>query len=201
MKLIIKKGDKFNKLTAIKFCHKDKHGCQCWFFKCDCGKEKVIVVNNVKNGHTKSCGCWKHGMTNTKTYYSWVSMKTRCFNKSDEHYKNYGARGITVCNEWLGKNGFQNFYKDMGERPRKKTLDRIDNDGNYELSNCRWATSKEQGNNQRSNHLVTYKGITKNVTQWAEILGIKRKTLFERARRGNDLFSVHEYEQRKALNN
>ena len=192
--MIIKKGQKFNRLTAIKFVEMRGKSRQYWLFKCDCGNKKIISVGNVKSGQIKSCGCLrkKHGMTKTRTYISWQGMKGRCFNKNREKYKDYGARGITVCDRWLGKNGFENFYTDMGERPEGKTLDRIDNNGNYCPENCRWSSPKEQANNQRSNILITYKGKTKNMKQWSEELGIKYDIIGMRIRKGWDI--------KKALN-
>ena len=192
---IIKKGDKFNRLTAIKFNRKGKLGEQHWLFKCDCGKEKVICVAHVKRGTTKSCGCLhkemvimrnttdnlKHGKCETGVYKSWDSMKQRCLNENKTTYKDYGGRGITICDRWLK---FENFFEDMGDRPDGKTLDRIDNNLGYSKSNCRWATRKEQANNTRGNHLLTCKDKTQNVTQWAKELEMNYNTLRSRLNRG-----------------
>ena len=154
-KPVIKKGDKFNKLTAIKFSHK-KRTDQFWSFLCECGNKKVMCVNSVKRGNAKTCGCslkkrknhLTHEMTGTKIYNSWRAMKERCLNKNNLRYKDYGGRGITVCVEWLD---FINFYKDMGDRPIDKTIDRINNGLGYCKENCKWSTIKEQANNKRTN--------------------------------------------------
>lgn len=127
---------------------------------------------------------YKHGMTKTREYRSWHTMKTRCYHKECPSYQDYGGRGITVCDRWLGSDGFQNFLMDMGRRPLRTTLDRIDNNAGYEPSNCRWATRKEQQNNTRRNVLITYNGKTLNMTQWAEKLGVSRATLEKRKRLG-----------------
>lgn len=186
-KSTIKAGDKYNKLTAIKFNHRNKRGDQHWLFRCDCKKEKVIYVSNVKNGNVKSCGCLKkgnnlkHKMCETRVYSSWIEMKRRCLNKNCLDYKNYGSRGITFCSKWLK---FENFYKDMGDRPVNKTLDRRDNSGNYCKENCRWATLKEQSNNTRTNHLLTFGNKTKTIAQWSEESGINYSTLYYRISKG-----------------
>ena len=117
-------------------------------------------------------------------YNSWQLMKTRCFCKKDEHYKNYGGRGITVCERWLGENGFKNFYEDMGDRPVNRTLDRIDNNRGYYKGNCRWATKKEQGNNKRTNVLLSFGGTVLNITQWAEKLKMSRGVIYSRLNLG-----------------
>lgn len=127
--------------------------------QCNCGVIKQFRLNDLRNGHTKSCGCYKkekstkHGYHKTKTYCSWVCMLSRCNNSNYRRYKDYGGRGITVCKRWLK---FENFLVDMSNRPEGKTLDRINNNGNYCKSNCRWATSKIQTRNRKTNR--KYKG-------------------------------------------
>ena len=152
----IKKGDRYNRLTAIKFSHRDKNHYQCWLFKCECGNTKVAKVSIVKNGLLKSCGCLvkenkfnlTHGMARTRTYYVWANIKDRCLNPKNPRYKDYGGRGIIVCPEWMK---FKNFFADMGKKPEGLSIDRIDNDKNYCESNCKWSTPKEQANNRRNN--------------------------------------------------
>ena len=180
-KLIVIKAKKYNRLTAIKFVKKVKTS-QYWLFECDCGVKKIIRASSVGKGHTKSCGCLQrevvkmycknnivHGMVKTKTYRSWSSMKERCLNKSHKSYKDYGGRGITICREWMK---FENFYKDMGDRPPKKTLDRINNDKGYFKKNCKWSTSKEQSNNKRNNWILIYNGKAQTIEQWSKELKI-----------------------------
>ena len=122
-----------------------------------------------------------HGMCGTKIHKSWAAMKERCCNKNCKSYYNYGGRGITVCPEWLE---FENFYKDMGDMPEGLTLDRIDNNGDYNKDNCKWSTKKEQQNNRRQNHCLTFRGKTKNIMQWSEELNINYHTLYKRIRVG-----------------
>lgn len=160
-------GQKFGRLTAIRFSHKKLYGTKgCsnyfWLFKCDCGNETTAQKARVIGGFTTSCGCywteiktthgntkWKDGKHHvSRTYSSWISAKSRCYQKSQPYYYNYGGRGIKVCDRW--KNSFENFLADMGERPEGTSLDRIDSDKNYEPSNCRWSTPKEQAANRRS---------------------------------------------------
>jgi len=128
-----------------------------WLCLCDCGNSKKVLGTNLKRGTSFSCGCLRsellrrskqtHGMTLTSEFNIWNGMRKRCLNKNNKDYKNYGGRGIKVCDRWL--NSFENFYVDMGGRPSAKhSIDRINNDGDYEPSNCRWATAKEQQNIQ-----------------------------------------------------
>lgn len=123
----------------------------------------------------------KHGMYGTKIYSRWDAMKARCLNKNSKFFKHYGGRGITICKEWLK---FENFYKDMGNCPQGKSLDRIDNNGNYYKENCRWATQEEQCNNMRKNHLLTYKNKTQTIAQWSRELGIGYSTIWSRIKYG-----------------
>lgn len=123
----------------------------------------------------------KHGMTGTFTFKTWDSMRQRCRNPDNKDFANYGGRGISVCDRW---NEFQTFLADMGERPSGMTLDRIDVNGNYEPSNCRWATPKAQSRNKRNNVVVEFDGQQMTVAEWAEKTGIERKTLEYRIRAG-----------------
>jgi hypothetical protein len=147
-------GKKFNKLTVQKRINPNKLGVE-WLCLCDCGGEKTITTSQLKR--IKSCGCLQkevgkrvqtHGLSKTKEFKIWLAMKDRCFREKNPRYKSYGGRGITVCERWLK---FENFIKDMGSKPKNKSLDRKNNNGNYEPSNCRWATSKQQANNRRNN--------------------------------------------------
>lgn len=128
-----------------------------WKFRCDCGKVKTILPGNVRAGKTVSCGCYKakHGFCarekRSPEYDCWRGMNRRCSNPNDPSFACYGGRSIKICKRWKGKDGFVNFLKDLGQRPSKKhSVERINNDGNYEPSNCRWATAKEQSRNRRA---------------------------------------------------
>ena len=182
-KTIIKSGDKFGRLTAVEFSYRNKSNRLFWLFRCECGKEKTIMVHNVKNGSTKSCGCLRarHELWRTKTYWSWAAMKNRCSNDNNPEYKHYGGRGITVCKEWLD---FKNFYKDMGISPENKSIDRINNNGNYNKENCRWATREQQDNNTSRSRFLTYNNKTQTIAQWSRELGIGYRALSHRVNRG-----------------
>lgn len=170
-------GQKFGKLIIIRFVQKDKWGHSCWLCKCDCDKEKIICDNDLKSGHTKSCGCLAatHGHTMSITYKSWEGIVQRCTNPNHKNYNYYGGRGITLCKRWRK---FTNFLGDMGERPGYKyTLDRINNDKGYYKSNCQWATRKQQQRNRRDNRLETFNGKTQLLIELAEKFDINFNTL------------------------
>lgn len=122
-----------------------------------------------------------HKMYNSSTYSSWCRMKRRCLNPKNPRFKDYGGRGIKVCKEWLR---FKGFFESMGIRPEGKSIDRIDNDGNYEPGNCKWSTSLEQSSNRRNNNIITYKGVSLHVSAWSRRLGINRSTFAKRLSRG-----------------
>jgi hypothetical protein len=169
MKFVDLTGMKFGQMTAIRRVENSGRRSQ-WLWQCDCGNKAVVTSDHVKSGHTTSCGCaWerkcvKHGHGHdkdgkqTRTYKAWVNMRSRV-NPSIEQYRSYYfLRGITVCDRW--KNDFIAFLSDMGEAPLGKSLDRIDNDGNYEPSNCRWATAVQQSANQQRTIRVDFEGET-----------------------------------------
>ena len=147
---------------------------------------------HLKSGKIRSCGCYFkdvmkeiksiHGKSGSIEYKIWMGMKKRCHNRNDKKYKNYGGRGIKVCKRWLK---FENFYEDMGKKPKGKSLDRVDNNGNYEPNNCRWATSKEQNNNTRRNIFVSVNGVRISFGELAEMFGLKEYKLYLRLFRYN----------------
>jgi len=184
-----KKGDKINKFTFVEELPRSKCGMRRVKVRCFCGNIVNVQLNNIKlRGETKTCGCSKkggnptHGMSSTNIYNSWRSLRQRCSNKNNREYHNYGGRGIKVCDRWI--NSFENFYKDMGKRPKGKSIDRIDYNGNYEPENCRWATREEQDNNKRNNHFIEYRGEKKTLAQWSRKLKGGNKLVYDRIRAG-----------------
>jgi hypothetical protein len=190
-KIINLLGQKFGKLTVVRFAGRN-HGKSrnvSWECLCDCGNTTVTSSGHLRSGNTESCGCGKgkftHGQSRvndgvgTPEYETWRHMISRCNSVSCTGYENYGGRGIKVCDRWL--ESFENFLADMGEKPSPKhSIDRINNDGNYEPSNCRWATKQEQDTNRRTNRKYTLNGETLCVTEWAKRLGVHSQTIFNR---------------------
>lgn len=184
-------GKKFNRIKIIEFSHSEK-GNSVWKCQCDCGKIFYCQARMFKHEKTKSCGClkkekWKkrittHGMAYSPEYIVWNNMKNRCNNKNHTSYNLYGGRKIKICERWI--NSFENFFEDMGHRPKNHTLERIDNDGDYTPDNCKWATRKKQNMNKSDNHLITFNNNTQTLGEWADEIGIKYTTLFARIKRG-----------------
>lgn len=174
-------GQKFNKLTVIGLAKRENYR-SFWECICECGNKTVVREDHLKSGSTKSCGCYlvtknivKNGKKFNKPMYNlWRDMVDRCTNKNNKRYSSYGGRGITVCDKWLT---FYGFYRDMGDKPSGKSLDRIDNNKGYSRENCRWATPTEQNNNKRNSHYLTFNGKTQTITQWARELNINKGTL------------------------
>lgn len=173
-------GNRYGKLVVSDLSDRKRH-YKC---KCDCGREVVVLKYNLLKGNSTSCGCVRLKQKGLSTKYpsehsSWAKMIRRCTNQDDRSYKDYGGRGIKVCEPW--RNSFEQFLKDMGPRPSMLySIDRINNDGDYEPSNCRWATRKTQANNCRKNHYVTYKGETLSLAEVSDKYGIARTTLINR---------------------
>lgn len=184
-------GRKFFQLLVVDF-HKSTPGRHCrvyWKCLCDCGNKTIVRGDQLKR--TQSCGCLqkqmaskanlRHGYTGKSEYKIWGQMLDRCRNPQNPHYCNYGGRGISVDPRWLS---FENFIKDMGDRPHGLTLDRIDNNGNYCKDNCQWISLKDQQRNKRNNRLITYQGKTLCLSSWAIFLNMPRNTLDNRITRG-----------------
>lgn len=189
-------GNRYDMLLVLHRVENSLDGYVQYLCLCDCGNTKVIKGHNLSNGKTHSCGCmkkkmmaekqFKHGDAGThhsassRLYRIWQGMINRCTRQKFRQWKDYGGRGITVCDEWINDYSvfkewaIQNGYSD------DLTIDRINNDGNYEPTNCRWVSMKHQMNNKSNNHLINYNGCTKTLTEWAEELGIPRHTLSER---------------------
>jgi len=195
-------GKRFKRLLVVKREKNSINRHSKWLCKCDCGNEIIAFSSNLLRGTTGSCGCLlrdivtTHNGSKTRLYLIWSLIKQRCKNYKNDRYKDYGGRGITYDKKW---EKFEGFLEDMEVGHNDKlTIDRIDNNGNYCKENCKWATQKEQQNNKRNNHLVTYNGKTQNIKQWSEELNIKYCTLETRIRRG---WSIERAITTKNINN
>jgi hypothetical protein len=186
---------RFGRWTVIALHSTDAKGNRVWTCRCDCGTLKEVWQTNLYSGMSVSCGCYareRASECNRKynrpskqipEYNVWANLRARCQDRNDKRYACYGGRGISVCERW--NTSFQAFLDDMGSRPSPKhSIDRIDNDGNYEPVNCRWATTAEQQSNKQTTHLVRCGDAIGTVTEWARICGMANATLTERLNRG-----------------
>lgn len=184
----IKPGDRFSMLTVIEEAPQ-RHSGRYIKCRCDCGEVKEILLHHLTRLATKSCGCHrtktrtKHNMWTSREYSTWENMMQRCGNPKSRNYHNYGGRGIKVCDRWA--KSFAAFYEDMGARPQKTSLDRIDPDKGYFKENCRWATTLEQfANLRRYSQVVKIGEVYKSTEEWIKVLGINRDLFRARLRRG-----------------
>ena len=193
-------GQIFHRLTIVsRHPQNTSDGKSRWICSCSCGNTTVVALRDLRKGKTRSCGCLKtemlhsdgrkqhldvirstkHGMYNTSEYRIWQNMKKRCYSEKSKGYPDYGARGITVCDEW--KESFEAFYRDVGPRPSPHhTLDRRDNDKGYDKENCRWATWEEQANNRRNNIFHVYQGVARTLAGWIKEFNLDYQQAYSR---------------------
>lgn len=189
-------GIKYGRLTIVeekeKYISPKGYPQRRVLCKCECGNTHICTLNNLKNGSTKSCGCYQkelasrtkstHGMSGSRPHSIWNQMIMRCHNPKSRGFKNYGAKGITVCEKWKT---FEGFWEDMSNGYKDNlTIDRINNSKGYSKSNCKWSTPREQQNNRSNNRKFTFDGETLTMMQWARKTGLKRQTIESRLRRG-----------------
>lgn len=189
-KMVDLAGERFGSLVAIKTAGSSKGRKKLWLCKCDCGNETIISGDCLRRGGALSCGCkkgeliskakTKHGLVKTRLYRIWSDIKSRCYNRNEVAYKWYGARGISMCNEWL--NDVAAFYTWAVKNGYHEglTIDRIDNDGDYSPQNCRWVDMLTQCQNRRNNCYYTYNGNAHTIREWSLITGLSYRTIYTR---------------------
>ncbi len=184
-------GQTFGLLTAISPTKKRRRHCVVWQCLCACGNHREVATTDLSTGDVRSCGCLRgkafitHGLTcqgkRTKEYIVWAGMLQRCNNPKNAAFDRYGGRGIAVYDRW---HSFEKFLADMGPRPEGASIDRIDNDGDYEPNNCRWATEREQQRNRSNNRMLTWRGTTMCAADWSDQTGIPARRIISRLSRG-----------------
>lgn len=182
-------GERYGRLLVVQKAKRMGAGGEVyWFCQCDCGNARDFRASSLRSGRAKSCGCYHkeritlHGMTASATFKSWDSMLQRCLNPHSPDYARYGGRGIKVCPQWVAS--FDAFLADMGLRPEGATLDRKDVNGNYEKSNCRWATLSRQQRNKRDTPMLKWQNVTLSWADWADRTGIPSKVIGWRLAKG-----------------
>lgn len=216
MKKIDLVGNKYGKLIVLEYSY-TKAKKRYWKCQCDCGSIVYIPTINLTSGNTKSCGCLKHeiksnyihGKQKTRLYHIWQGMKSRCLNPNSIKFKNYGGRGIKICEEW--KNNFMSFYNwaiensyNTNKTRAEQTLDRINNNDDYKPSNCRWTTHSQNCRNRNNNAYLTKDGVSKTIVEWSEELNLNSKIIYERAKKYtdiNDILSQENLTRKKHLSN
>ena len=193
-RLEIKPGDRYGRLTILADAGIIK-GRRRFLCKCDCGKETAVNISYLNNGNTRSCGCLRemnsitHGQYYTALYRVWASMKSRCFNSHQQAYPSYGGRGITVCNEWLTFEPFRDWAMAHGYS-RGLTIERNNNNRDYEPSNCKWVALERQANNRRSSRFITHNGKSMTLADWSREVGIDQINLAKRLKRGWSVYDT-----------
>jgi hypothetical protein len=190
------KGQRFGRLVAMEKHHQGIQGRWYWLCKCNCGNSVVVLGTQLRNGNTKSCGCLKseaviqrnkdnstHNLSKHPAYNIHSNMINRCYDTNNPRYKDYGGRGIAVCEEWKDITTFCNWMMN-NNYVKGLSIERIDNNGNYEPSNCILIPLENQSKNRRSNHSITYNGSSNTIAEWSRITGINMYTLFDRLYRG-----------------
>ena len=184
-------GKRFGRLLVL-FQGERVNGRIGWVCRCDCGTIKTVGENLLSRGLAKSCGCLrkevsrrkstKHSLCGTKLYHVYCNMKKRCYDPKSDHYKWYGAENKTICDEWMGENGFKHFSDWAFENGYEEdlTIDRIDNNKGYSPDNCRWVTMKKNCQNKRNNHLITVDGVTMTISEWSDAKGLSKTLISTR---------------------
>lgn len=198
----IQPGTKFARYTVIEKTDQRESGAYLYRCRCECGTEKLITGTALRQGKVQSCGCLrkerqreavvKHGDYKSRLYKIWDGMIQRCTNPNNKKYQYYGGRGITICTEWLNNyQAFRNWAIESGYDENAEqwacTLDREDTNGEYGPNNCRWVPQSTQMNNTSRCRIVTVDGVSRNMTQWAQELGVHRSSLYKARRRGDDM--------------
>ncbi len=191
MKALDLTGKKFTRYTVLEF-YGSKNGKRKWKCQCECGTIGIVGTNDLVSGNSRSCGCLKnelasakasrHKLSHSKVHDCWCAIRQRCENRNHKRFHKYGARGISVCPRW---HVFENFLEDMGHPASSAmSIDRIDNNGNYEPANCRWATPEQQARNKTAARKLTIDGEERSIHDWADITGVKFATIWRRIRLG-----------------
>lgn len=199
-------GNRYFRLMALRLSYKTSPKSTYWECICDCGNIVHVHIGNLRSGQVKSCGCLlketstkrghdsaTHGMSKTVEFRTWIAMIDRCRNPNTPCYKNYGGRGISVCERWSNDFGFENFLEDMGRKPKGMTLERTDNNKGYSPDNCEWASTGKQAGNKRNTLKIEVNGEVKTLKELSELYNINYSTLWTRLRRGkhpDKLFGV-----------